>query len=263
MANEGLEHKFSQIKQSLDSGEGVSTTTRDFLRWFGAQRRGTYIVSDIRRTLEQNGLITDPDFEGAYIDGTINIVKQPAANYPVSSSPSQDASDPTYRIGKLPSANKKPISVTPGSTVSKAVTLMLTNDFSQLPVMSGDRDPKGMVSWSSIGSRIALGQKCENVDDCMDSHRVISYNTSLFDAIDEIIKNQYVLIEDSQRRISGIVTTSDLSLQLGEPFLGRLKTPYLDRIKAELSENPNAPASDWVSCSGEHLLPLESPSTAS
>ena len=222
MADEGVDQRFNQIKQSLDSGETVSTTTRDFLRWFGAQRRGTYIVQDIRRTLEKYGLSTNPDFEGAYIDGTIKIIEKPQSDTTNSSAPTQYAADPTYRIGKLPSANKKPTSVAPGALVSQAVTLMLTNDFSQLPVMSGDRNPRGMVSWSSIGSRLALGRSCDKVDDCMDPHRVINYNTSLFEAIDEIIKNQYVLIEDSQRNISGIVTTSDLSLQfqqLGEPFL--------------------------------------------
>ena len=142
MVEEGLNQRINQTKQSLNSGEKVSTTKRDFLSWFGAQRRGTYIVQDIRRTLNLNGLVTEPDFEGAYIDGTINIVQTIQTDIPTSPVPNQDVPDPTYRIGKLPSANKKPISVAPGSTVSKAVTLMLTNDFSQLPVMSGDRDPK-------------------------------------------------------------------------------------------------------------------------
>ena len=36
----------------------------------------------------------------------------------------------------------------------------------------------------------------------------------------------------------------------------------MDRIRAELSESPGAPASDSISSPGEHLLPLESPSTA-
>jgi hypothetical protein len=55
----------------------------------------------------------------------------------------------------------------------------------------------------------------------MDGPRIISADTSLFDAITEIVKNQYVLIRDTNNKISGIVTTSDLSLefrQLTEPF---------------------------------------------
>src|SRR5208282_953629 len=60
------------------------------------------------------------------------------------------------------------------------------------------------------------------VRQCMDSPHVISADTSLFDAINEIVNNQYVLVRDSTNKISGIVTTSDLSLQfrqLAEPFL--------------------------------------------
>jgi CBS domain len=99
---------------------------------------------------------------------------------------------------------------------------MLANDFSQLPVMIGEREVKGVVSWSSIGSRLALGMKCAEVRECMDGPHIISADTSLFDAITEIVKKQYVLIRDTNNKISGIVTTSDLSLefrQLTEPFL--------------------------------------------
>ena len=38
-------------------------------------------------------------------------------------------------------------------------------------------------------------------------------------------------------------------------------THYLDRIRAELSENPGSPASDSNPSPGEHLLPLDSPTT--
>ena len=36
---------------------------------------------------------------------------------------------------------------------------MLSNDFSQLPVMTGPRELKGIVSWKSIGSRLALDKE--------------------------------------------------------------------------------------------------------
>jgi hypothetical protein len=56
----------------------------------------------------------------------------------------------------------------------------------------------------------------------MDKARIVSSDASLFDALDSIVKDQYVLIQDSRRIITGIVTTSDLSSefrQLAEPFL--------------------------------------------
>ncbi len=50
----------------------------------------------------------------------------------------------------------------------------------------------------------------------------VSADSSIFSAIDLIVKHGYTLIRQNDRKISGIVTTSDLSLQfrqLAEPFL--------------------------------------------
>jgi CBS-domain-containing membrane protein len=103
---------------------------------------------------------------------------------------------------------------------------MLANDFSQLPIMTNERDVKGVITWASIGGRLAFSpnteiQNCE-VRECMDEPCVIAGNTSLFDAIGPIVRNQYALITDSTKRITGIVTSSDLSekfRELAEPFL--------------------------------------------
>ncbi|MFH1484167.1 MAG: CBS domain-containing protein, partial [Chloroflexota bacterium] len=131
-------------------------------------------------------------------------------------------SDPTYRIGKLASANKRPVSVKPDDLIATAVTLMIAHDYSQLPVMTSDREVRGIITWSSLGSQLALGRECKYVRECMVKHKEIGYDTYIFAAVDDIIANQYALIRNSENMICGIVTTSDLSLQfrqLGEPFL--------------------------------------------
>jgi CBS domain-containing protein len=130
--------------------------------------------------------------------------------------------DPTFRISKLAAANRKPTSIKPNETVEHAITIMLASDFSQLPVMTSARDVKGIVSWSSIGSRLAVGKKGRHVNELMDRHHEIRSDTSLFQAIPRIVQHQYVLIRGSSNRITGIVTATDLSLQfqqLAEPFL--------------------------------------------
>ena len=56
----------------------------------------------------------------------------------------------------------------------------------------------------------------------MDPPQVINSDELLFELIDKIVTNQYVLIRNAENKIAGIVTTSDLSLQfrqLAEPFL--------------------------------------------
>jgi hypothetical protein len=133
------------------------------------------------------------------------------------------ADDPTFRIGRLPAANKKLVSVNQNDSLSTAVTLLLKNDFSQLPVMQGEREVKGVVTWKSIGSKLSLGAKCDTVADCREDARIVDSNRTLFDAIPTIVDWGYVLVRDQRdRRIMGIVTASDLSLEfrsLSEPFL--------------------------------------------
>jgi hypothetical protein len=70
------EERLAEIARRLRSGESAPVTTvRTFLSWFfGAQRRGQWIVSYIRRALDQAGLRTEPDFESAYLDAEMQFV---------------------------------------------------------------------------------------------------------------------------------------------------------------------------------------------
>ncbi|MBR0972788.1 CBS domain-containing protein [Bradyrhizobium japonicum] len=131
--------------------------------------------------------------------------------------------DPTFRIGSLPAANKTLITISNDAPLTRAITLMLQYDFSQLPVMQGEREVKGVITWKSIGLKLAMGQKCSSVGDCREEIRIIDSNRTLFEAIPTIVEFGYTLVRDQQnRRITGIITASDLSLQfqtLSEPFL--------------------------------------------
>src|SRR5260221_575996 len=110
---------------------------RSFLAWFGAERRGYRVVNDIRRALDRYKLSTSPDFEYAYIDSYIKFVKAKQDGL-------DDSVDPTVRLSRLDAANKAPVVVAPDAPLQEATTLMLTKDYSQLPVMTGPRDVKGL-----------------------------------------------------------------------------------------------------------------------
>jgi len=130
--------------------------------------------------------------------------------------------DPIYRISKLASSACIPLSVSPDTKLEEAVTHMLTNDFSQLPVMTSGRDVKGVITWASIGSRLAMGKKCFVAREFMEQHQEMRCDASFFSAIGIIAEHQYVLVRGHDQKITGIVTASDLSLQfqqLAEPFL--------------------------------------------
>jgi predicted transcriptional regulator len=229
--------RIDDIAGQIERGEEPPTVTvRAFLSWFDAQRRGFSIVSRIQAILDQAHLRTEPDFQSAYIDSEIAFKSaakhtelEQAAEAVADPEPVPTVrmiggavSEPTNRIGRLESANQKLVSVKPDAPLKEAITLMLINDFSQLPVMQSEHTLKGVVTWSSLGSKLALGIACRTVAECMDEANVTSSETSLFEAIGTIAQYQYVLIRNQQSKISGIVTTSDLShqfRQLGEPFL--------------------------------------------
>jgi predicted transcriptional regulator len=228
--------KLSDIASQLANSDGAPTTTaRELIGWFGAQRRGFQLVGRIRDALEKNGIATYPDFESSYIDGEISFIRLPTlqdasgrVEPPGSTQPStletqeMSLSDPVYRIGSLASANRTLVSVTPNDSITEVITLMMQHDFSQIPVMTNERDVKGIVSWTSIGQRLTLGGRCEEARDCIHPVHIISYNSSLMSAISDIIKYEIVLVKDQSNRISGIITTSDLSFEfrkLAEPFL--------------------------------------------
>lgn len=99
---------------------------------------------------------------------------------------------------------------------------MMANDFSQLPVMTGPRDVKGIVGWKTIGTRLALRRPIATARDCMDEAKVLSASEPLFSSISVIASHDYVLVQGNDKSIVGIVTASDLNEQfrlLAEPFL--------------------------------------------
>lgn len=232
--------KLIEIKQKLDNGEKIEPiSVRNFLNWFwGSQRRGWWVVKVIRDNLALNGLETFPDFNSVYIDSliefrkiktvqeheTINNNSEPENIADKSTDEVLNFDDPTYRISRLEAANKELIFVKPDSELSEAITLMMTHDYSQLPVMQqSKRGLKGVISWRSIGQKLAVKKSSSIVRELMEPNfQLISEETSLFKALPVIIEHDYILVKNKADEICGIVTASDLSLQfkqLTEPFL--------------------------------------------
>ena len=203
--------RLATVSEQITKGvAGPTETVRTLLSWFSAERRGYRVVNEINKALEANDLLTEPSFESTWIDASITFVRK-------SKKHAGNASlDPTFRLGRLGAANKEVVSVKPNESLDKAITLMLTNDFSQLPVMTGNREVKGIVNWKTIGSRLALNRPCEQSKDFMEPAQILSEDVSLLEAADIIAKHDYVLVQKSDKVISGLVTASDFSLQFRE-----------------------------------------------
>lgn len=222
--------------EALKAGKEAPTiTTRSLLWEFGAQRRSYYNVLRVRSALKKYGLITRPDFESAYIDSNLKLVlankpstqpqaekKSDAEDLPASAGDAPVSDDPTYRISKLAAANQAVVSVKPDATIEHVVTVMMERDFSQVPVMTNERDVKGVISWRAIGSRLSLVEKKAFARDYMEPAYEVRQSDSMFDLIQNIVQRDYVLVRGDDMKITGIITGSDLSVQfqqISEPFL--------------------------------------------
>jgi CBS domain-containing protein len=267
--------KISQIANELDSGAAPAPeTARSILYWFGFNKRGWRVIRAIRAKFEHYGVKMTPDIESAYIDSYVRFSKSSDTNINDDDCSGPSATDPTFRVGRLESAHSKPITVKPDAKLEQAVTLMLTNDYSQLPVMTTDRDVKGIISWKTIGTRIALGKECYYVRECMESAQIVSINDSLFSAIDRIADHDYVLVQDTDKTISGIITASDFNQQfrqIAEPFMlvGEIENGVRNLLKGKFSsveiQSAKAPGDDTRSIEaisdltfGEYIRLIES-----
>jgi predicted transcriptional regulator len=218
---------------SLATEPDFETAWIDGPIWLGLKNDGSGSPS-VEKFCEDETLV--PDEAEVVLDGTPSAVQQAvdqAEMAPVSSAPESTVDyraseinsieDPTFRIGRLPAANKKIVGVNQNDTLQKAVALLQLNDFSQLPVMHGEREVKGVITWKAIGTRLASGKDFSTVGYCHEEARVVDSNRTLFDVIPIIVEFGYVLVRDQRdRKITGIVTASDLSLEfqaLSEPFL--------------------------------------------
>ena len=208
-----------EIKGRIEQGTAPTSerlTVRDLLSQYGYVRRGTWICRSIRNQLDHLGLRTTPDFELSWIDAEIEIeIELESTSY-------EARPDPTLRVDMLAAAHNKPLSVKPDTVLDEAITHMIAKNFSQLPVMQNERSVKGIVSWKSIGYRRSSAQDSEYVRDYMEPFTVIPMDTTLSVAIGIVAQNDYVLVQDRDNTISGIVTASDLSSQfeqLAGPFL--------------------------------------------
>ncbi len=269
MSNPYIPQQLENISKQIAAGERPRVTVRTLLSWFfGSQRRGHWIVSVIREALNALNLKTDPDFDWTYLDAEViflpqekdatrsEVVITPGTAHievegqRVSVADSNNLHfDPTRRVGRLEIAHRPPISVPPDATIQEAVTIMLMKDYSQLPVMTSAREVKGLFSWRSFGSLCSQRHNCEFVRDALEDHCEVSVDDSLFQIVALIKDHDCVLVRDTDKKITGIITPYDISAifgQLAEPFLilGEIENHIRALIDKKFTEEELAAACD-------------------
>ena len=143
-------------------------------------------------------------------------LNSPAGDAGVAVVPAASTVDAILRISSIPSANRGVVTVLEADSISKATTLMSLKGYSQLAIMQGVREVRGMITWESIVTRSMRAPKPATVGECRIDAQVIDSNASLFDAFLAIEKFGYVLARSKERYITGIVTSADFAAELNQ-----------------------------------------------
>jgi len=251
-------------REVAKTGKPHSMTVRELLRHFGQERRGREVIKFTNYKLRYLGLDTEPRFDEVHIDSSIRIIPRPkrppgrprkGGSGPEHPAPvigvpqhlpaavpaavvvteedeeAEESRRPYLTIGLLASANRKPHSVRPNDDLKMAVTLMLMNKISHVPVMQSERTAEGVITWRSIGQAKAGNRETIKAGDCMEPVRVLLQNAPLFDAVRDIIQHGVILVQAKDKTICGLVTAKDITEQfvaLSEPFL------FLEQIENHL-----------------------------
>lgn len=249
----------SSAKQAAESGSPHRMTVRELIGIWGARGRDYEVNERVDADLGNNGMTTMPDFRAVTLDNTVAIVltTQLAAgeaafaglgevsvdatvSAPAEVTESDDESgwDRGLTIGNLPSASRKICAVTPDATYEEAITLMLTNDYSQLAVMTGPRDLKGAVSWKSI-AKARNANSAAKLSAAIVRASDVPYTADLMSLLPAIQSQEFVFVRGADRTVTGIVTLADVVEvygQMASPFfmIGRIDQSLRRIIEATI-----------------------------
>lgn len=205
----------------------------ELLGIWGYRIRNYESVYAVRRALKDAGLGSEPEFGTGGLQSVVRIGIGLGTD-PEAIGTGGDPGDQPLRlplhpilVRDLPSAHQQVFSVTPEHTLGQATSLMARKNYSQLAVMSGDRPPVRAVSWQSIAQAQFSMKDAELRDAWIDPAPVVRADGELLNEIGLheknglIEKHGFVLVQDADDRVCGIITTADIAFQFRD-----LTTPF-------------------------------------
>jgi superfamily II DNA or RNA helicase len=218
------------IRRSAEESESRTMPVRDLIALWGARGRDASLIGAIEADLANHGLLTDPDFRAVTLEDEVTLKlaakddTSVVTEIPREDIPAMESGKPSTRkaryergltIGNLPAANRVVESVSPNASFEQAITKMLIFDYSQLAVMSGERNLHGAVTWRSIAK-----VRHQNPDAQFSSAIVraaeVSFEEDLVDVLPRLATDEFVFVRGPKGNISGIVTASDVVQTYGE-----------------------------------------------
>ena len=221
--------ELKDIRRGVEESETRKMTVRDLIALWGARGRDSSLVNAIEADLANYGLLTDPDFRMVTLEDEVVLKLTAEDDAPTVTEahpgvPAQENSKSVTRkirhergltIGNLPSATRTIESVSPNSTFEQAITKMLVWDYSQLAVMSGERNLRGAVTWRSI-AKVRHRNPDAQFSSAVVRAAEVSYQEDLVDVLPRLATDEFVFVRGPKGNISGIVTASDIIQTYGE-----------------------------------------------
>ncbi len=118
----------------------------------------------------------------------------------------------TFKIDAIPSATSGVHAVAPTAVLSDATHLMALHNFSQIPVIQGQSDLRGVITWRSVAAMYQNG-KAATVSNAMapDFPPVAQVHHELFPHLPQVVESGHLLVRDGTGVFQGIVTTADIA----------------------------------------------------
>lgn len=195
----------SQIKAS---NKAQKITPRELFRAFNFSRRTPLNCRMVDMFLKENELVVEPHYNDVWIDTPVELK-------PKAKAIRKSTEDPIKRLSILEAATHTPVIISRDKSIDEAITIMMMNDYSQLPVTTnGLRNICGYVSWTSIGEARANGIASNCVKDYMATNIYnLSVKTPLMEAIQLVYEHEFIVVHNESNEICGLVTATDISSQ--------------------------------------------------
>jgi predicted transcriptional regulator len=219
--------EFKELAKKIHStGEPLKMTPKKLLSYFGAGSRKIHVKWWVDHALGELKIKTVPDYRNEYQHAEIELTTDKILSAKKVKDKDNEAEndDIVQRLKLLDASNRIPKTIDKNSTIEEAMTIMMMNDYSQLPVMNSpnSKDVDGMISWHSIGRSTVTGTQTRLVKDFMSKEiTILKYEMPLLDAVDIIKNKEVILVQKKDKSICGLVTITDIAIEfysLAEPF---------------------------------------------
>ncbi|GAA3436936.1 CBS domain-containing protein [Kutzneria kofuensis] len=214
------------LRQQLLERRGASMALSELLALFDVRVRTYQTVSLIRDTLQEIGLATVPSFATCGLKANLLIVGEEEGVAEAVDEAGDGELAPgalpqqSFKIGDIPAASAGLISVTSSDPLTRATYLMRANNYSQVPVIDGQSDLRGVVTWSSVAARYETGLAPTLANAMVtDSLPVAEVHQELFAQLPLVAEHGYVLVRSNSGVVCGIVTAADIADRFHETAL--------------------------------------------